>query len=853
MSFAIKPISFIILGIILFLAYKCFIMPKIAMRKGNAVSYDGYSALKNFYVYIFYLYICCSLFFNLGFFVKIKSYEFGTEIIISFILSVLSCYFIIKGKFDKKILFLGIVLLAIDVVAIASTIVFPYSGGWISHVSMWDYYIVDNADKAYRFSFNFSVFKAAYDIIKITLILSVVKCLMPKKQSWLKLLDIIDKAVIGVIVYAFIEIGLKKVLKFDVVGKLLVPIFGDASGTFTDINRLQGLYKEASHYALYLFFFALFVMFNLILKKGDLTKKQLIIEYLKLAAIVIIMAASTSFSAVILLPLILIFFVWYIIKPKEKLVWILCFISMISIGGALLSNGALMESLGLSGISDKFNNMLSVITTLISGRRITTYSSSGARFTSIFETIKLFLARPIFGIGLGVTDAHTTFFSVLASIGIVGMVLWIAILFAFGRYSGKSLCFALILLISSMFVGSRGYLGFIIYPVLFLYAKIAIPEPKTKLVKKVVIDGSTLAFAKKLTGIERVCREIILRLDMTLAKNFCVEYIYPKGAEHNIIKPDELKNIKCVELPQKSEILALIRGVPRYVKKNNAVCVNMRVTPLFCKGNISTIHDLRPVTFKNTDSFKFRLRTFITLKVIKHFSAAIITVSDYQKREIEKYFKIKDGSKPVYTIYNGWEHLLEMDSDEAIFERFPTIKKGDFFYSLGSLAPHKNFKWVKEVAKRNPKKTFVIAGGKCSELWKDDIETNEIKNVIFTGYVSDGENKALMSNCKAFIFPSIYEGFGIPPIEAMLCGAPVLCSNASCMPEIYEDTVRYFDPYDYDVDLDGLLANPVANSEKIFKKCSWDTAAEKWQNVIIERINKKNRIGIVCGDNIDEI
>ncbi len=852
MNFAVTPISFIIFAVMLFLAYKCFIVPKIAVRKGNAVSYDGYSALKNFYTYIFFLYIGCSLFFNLGFFVKIKSYEFNADIIISFILSVLSCYFIIKGEFDKKILCFGVLLLLIDIIAIALTIVFPYSGGWISHVSMWDSYVVGNADKTYNFSVNFSVFKAAYDIVKITLILSVVKRLMPKKQSWLKFLDIIDKAIIGVIAYAFIEVVLKKVFKFDVIGKVLIRIFGDASGTFTDINRLQGLYKEASHYALYLFFMALFLMFNLISKKGNLTKRQLVIEYLKLAAIVVIMVASTSFSALILLPIILIFFVWYIVRPKEKLVWVLCFISIVSIGGALLSNGTMMESLGLTGISDKFNSLLNAITTLVSGRSIAEYSSSGARITSIAEMIKLFFARPIFGIGLGVTDAHTTFFSVLASVGIVGTIIWIAIILSFGRYSKKSLCFAVIMLISTMFVGSRGYLGFIIYPVLFLYAKIALPEIATKPVKKVVIDGSTLAFAKKLTGIERVCREIILRLDASLAKDFCVEYIYPKGAEHNIVKPEELKNIKCVELSRKSQILALIYGVPHYVRKNNAVCLNMRVTPLLCKGNIYTIHDLRPVTFKNTDSFKFRLRTFITLKVIKHYSAAIVTVSDYQKKEIEKYFKIKDGSKPVYTIYNGWEHLSEVKSDETIFDRFPAIKKGEFFYSLGSLAPHKNFNWVKEVAKRNADKTFVIAGGKCSELWKDDIETNEINNVIFTGYVSDEENKALMSNCRAFIFPSVYEGFGIPPLEAMLCGAPVLCSNASCMPEIYEDTVRYFDPYDYNVDLDKLLNTPVADSEKIFKKCSWETSAEKWQDVIIERINEKNRTGVVCGENIDE-
>ena len=104
---------------------------------------------------------------------------------------------------------------------------------------------------------------------------------------------------------------------------------------------------------------------------------------------------------------------------------------------------------------------------------------------------------------------------------------------------------------------------------------------------------------------------------------------------------------------------------------------------------------------------------------------------------------------------------------------------------------------------------------------------------------SDGESKALMKNCKAFIFPSVYEGFGIPPLEALLCGAKVLCSNATCLPEIYEDTVVYFDPYDYDADIDELLKKPVANPAKIFKKCSWERAAERWRKIILNEMKAK--------------
>ncbi len=94
---------------------------------------------------------------------------------------------------------------------------------------------------------------------------------------------------------------------------------------------------------------------------------------------------------------------------------------------------------------------------------------------------------------------------------------------------------------------------------------------------------------------------------------------------------------------------------------------------------------------------------------------------------------------------------------------------------------------------------------------------------------------ALYSDCKAFIFPSLYEGFGLPPLEAMAAGARVIVSNASCLPEIYGHSVCYIDPYNTDVELSELLAlqkNNVQFKEDILNRYSWEKSAERLHKIM---------------------
>ena len=211
---------------------------------------------------------------------------------------------------------------------------------------------------------------------------------------------------------------------------------------------------------------------------------------------------------------------------------------------------------------------------------------------------------------------------------------------------------------------------------------------------------------------------------------------------------------------------------------------------------------------------------------VKAFAKRVYTVSYDQRELISRRLGIP--KERIGVTYNGWEHMQRCPADESIFDRLPGVKKGEYFYALGSMAKHKNYKWIREVARRNPDKTFVVAGGKDLRAFGDDAEAQDTHNIFYPGYVQDGENKALMQHCKAFLHPAAFEGFGIPPLEALSQGAPNLLSNASCLPELYGKTARYFDPYDYEVDLDALLAQPVEPAGEVLEKFSWDRTAAFW-------------------------
>lgn len=330
---------------------------------------------------------------------------------------------------------------------------------------------------------------------------------------------------------------------------------------------------------------------------------------------------------------------------------------------------------------------------------------------------------------------------------------------------------------------------------------------------------------KKMTGQERFAFELISHLDKICEKGeFCV---VTSELANNL---PEWENIEIIQIGRMKREAWEQFNLGPYLRKHKLKSVNLTSTYAFGHCEIVCIHDaslfeIGRMYMHSVYGFFGTLWKMLLCRIAAKKAEKILTVSYYSKDKLNRLLHIPYDK--IEVVSNAWQHYERVERDDSIFERIPkSIEKGDYFFSMSSLSPQKNFIWIMEVAKRNPDLKFVITGKVegFTKLGFDDLKT---PNIHFTGYLTDGEIKALMSECRAFIHPAIYEGFGIPPIEALSCGAEIIVSTATCLPEIYGKSAHYIDPYDYEVDLMKLLSEPVDPASEVLDKYNWAKEAEK--------------------------
>ena len=189
-------------------------------------------------------------------------------------------------------------------------------------------------------------------------------------------------------------------------------------------------------------------------------------------------------------------------------------------------------------------------------------------------------------------------------------------------------------------------------------------------------------------------------------------------------------------------------------------------------------------------------------------------------------------SERIVIIPDAWQHYNRITPDYSIFDLTPSIRKKKYYYAMGSMGAHKNFRWIIENARKYPKYMFVVSGRIDKKLYAGIEDFTDYKNIIYVGYVSDEIAKALMMECKAFVFPSLYEGFGIPPMEALSCNTNVIISDIPVHREIYGDSVSYLDPYNSELDLENICFKH-EDIDKVLDRFSWVSSAKNLYELMV--------------------
>lgn len=301
---------------------------------------------------------------------------------------------------------------------------------------------------------------------------------------------------------------------------------------------------------------------------------------------------------------------------------------------------------------------------------------------------------------------------------------------------------------------------------------------------------------RPITGVERYGHEIVRAIDQLavedhpLIRGWEIEFIRPVSAS----EPYPFEAIKERRVGPLSGHAWEQFVLPREVDRN-AVLINLcNFTPLVTKRSVTCVHDAHVWLMPDNFSAPFRLFYRVMLPLVIRRSSKWVTISRYSADQLQKAGAA--GRAPDMIAGNGTEHVPRMASGlpRTAHEALPS----NFVFALGSRSKNKNFQLVERIAPRLLEKgiAVVAAGGGNETVFGSANSESTADGVVRLGRVSDADLSWLYTRARAFLFPSYFEGFGVPPIEAMALACPVVASNTSALPEVTGDAAILCDPDD---------------------------------------------------------
>lgn len=274
-----------------------------------------------------------------------------------------------------------------------------------------------------------------------------------------------------------------------------------------------------------------------------------------------------------------------------------------------------------------------------------------------------------------------------------------------------------------------------------------------------------------------------------------------------LLKPSDVSewhpsnpNFTKIVCPYKEFTIGEQLGLLKQLQSLRADLVHfpMPQQPAFYSGKtVTAILDLTTARFRNPTknpvifSFKQIIYKWL-IKHVAHKSQKIITISEFAKKDIAHYCGINESK--IVVVYPAADKITETTKP------IPKLVNKQFLFYIGRPQPHKNLDRLVDafaLLKQNHPDLWLVLAGKEDTLYQrleSSVQKKKIDNILFTGFVGEGQLRWLYEHTGAYVFPSLSEGFGLPGLEAMVHGAPVVSSNATCLPEIYGDAAEYFNP-----------------------------------------------------------
>lgn len=491
-------------------------------------------------------------------------------------------------------------------------------------------------------------------------------------------------------------------------------------------------------------------------------------------------------------------------------------------------------------------------------------SESGRqRLEREIKGFEIFMLSPIFGVSYGSFRTFTLFTNVLVNLGILGLISLLYLLYIvlkqiiLNRKKDEEYFLIFLLSIIGMIVAFFISIPDLIYIyfwiiIVLAYNYFSVSGSKTEISKekfKIGIDGRSLT--QNRTGIGTYTYEVIKKLNSVDTKN--TYYIYYNKEIYIDFKLN--KNFKLCKINSKRGFLGIYFKLPKLLR-NDEVDIfwgPQHIMPMrnkFTKNIkfVLTVHDLAIHKFKTVGEWKNKLIQSLFLKTSCKNSDIIIADSEATKQDIIEIFKIKEEKIKVVYLGTNFDKEYKVDKNEEneILNKFNIVDKNYLFF-ISTIEPRKNiitlikaFEILKDKYYNKTLK-LILAGGLG---WKYEEIINTINNSEFksdinlAGYISKQEKECLFHNAKCFVYPSLYEGFGLPILEAMQKGAIVVTSNISSIPEVGEKVPFYLNDLQNEEELAILIKRVLDLKEndkkkiieegyKQVEKFTWDKCANE--------------------------